>query len=352
MTDQAQPRRLTAIVALDMAGFSARMEKDEAVSATEVVGLRNKVTEITRAHSGRVFSTAGDGFMLEFGSGLTAVKAAIDLAEKCEPKVRVGVHLGDVHVQPNGDLLGHGVNVAARLMARTAPGSAMISAAVRETLHDPIADRLIPRGMLKLEKMNETLEVFMFTAADTEPLQQAHSQVQRKLTAILIADMIGYTDLMETDETATHEWLMANRTTIFEPQVTIHGGRVVKYVADTALAEFSSAVAALNCALAIQQATEAAVADPAQAGPVRYRMGINLGEVILEGTDIYGEGVIVAARLQTFAPDGGVAVSRIVRDQVQGKAPCTFEDVGEHPVNKAGRRSVQVFLARPQVDRS
>jgi TolB-like protein len=103
--------------------------------------------------------------MLEFGSSLAAVEAALVLAERCEPKVRIGVHLGDVEVQPNGDLLGHGVNVAARLMARSDPGSALVSADVRRTIRGPLADRLVSRGRLQLDKMTETIEGFVLAAA-------------------------------------------------------------------------------------------------------------------------------------------------------------------------------------------
>jgi TolB-like protein/class 3 adenylate cyclase len=160
MAEETQSRRLTTIVALDVAGYSARTEVDEARSAAEVAALRGVIEEIARARGGRVFSTAGDGFMLEFGSSLAAVEAAFALAERCDPKVRIGVHLGDVVVQPNGDLLGHGVNVAARLMARSDPGSALVSADVRRTIRGPLAERLVSRGNLQLDKMTETIEAF------------------------------------------------------------------------------------------------------------------------------------------------------------------------------------------------
>jgi TolB-like protein len=153
-------RRLTTIVALDVAGYSARTEADEARTTAEVSSLRRVIESIATAQGGRVFNTAGDGFMLEFGSSLAAVEAALALAEKCEPKVRVGVHLGDVVVQPNGDLLGHGVNVAARLMAQSDPGAVLVSADVRRTIRGPLAERLVSRGSLKLDKMTETIEAF------------------------------------------------------------------------------------------------------------------------------------------------------------------------------------------------
>jgi len=164
MTD-AQARKLTTIVALDVAGYSARAEADEAKTTAEVAALRKVIESIAARHGGRVFSTAGDGFMLDFGSSLAAVEAAFELAATCEPKVRVGVHLGDVVVQQNGDLLGHGVNVAARLMAQSTPGAALVSATVRQTIRGPLADRLQSRGLLKLDKMAETIEAFALTVA-------------------------------------------------------------------------------------------------------------------------------------------------------------------------------------------
>ncbi len=165
MTDLT--RKLATIVALDVAGYSARTEADEARTTAEVAALRRVIEGIASKHGGRVFNTAGDGFMLEFGSSLSAVEAAFELAETCEPKVRVGVHLGDVAVQPNGDLLGHGVNVAARLMARSEPGGALVSGAVRQSIRGPVAERLVSRGSMQLDKMAEVIEAFAFGVSAT-----------------------------------------------------------------------------------------------------------------------------------------------------------------------------------------
>src|SRR5439155_8919110 len=127
---------------------------------------------------------------------------------------------------------------------------------------------------------------------------------------------------------------------------TSYGGRGVKLMGDGALVEFGSVVAAVNCALAIQQATARAEPERAEAKRILYRIGINLGDVIVEGDDIYGEGVNVAARLQAIAPVGGIALSATVRDQVAGKVPCAFEDLGEHTV-KGIQRPVHVFVLGP-----
>ena len=163
--------------------------------------------------------------------------------------------------------------------------------------------------------------------------------MQRKLTAILSADVVGYSGLMEADEAGTLAKLKANRSGIFDPLVAKHRGRQFKLMGDGALVEFSSVIAAIECALAIQAATEAAKAG------IRYRIGVNLGEVIVEGDDIYGEGVNIAARLQALAAVGGVAVSRMVRDNADGKMACVFEDLGEHAVKNIDR-PLHVFAVR------
>ncbi len=190
MAEELQSRRLTTIVALDVAGYSARTEADEDRTTAEVAALRSVIEGIAGPRGGRVFNTAGDGFMLEFGSSLAAVEVAFALAERCEPKVRVGVHLGDVVVQPNGDLLGHGVNVAARLMARSDPGSALVSADVRRTIRGPLAERLVSRGNLQLDKMTETIEAFALAAAGSAVVT-APSRSCEPLLAVLPFDNLS-----------------------------------------------------------------------------------------------------------------------------------------------------------------
>ncbi len=170
--------------------------------------------------------------------------------------------------------------------------------------------------------------------------------MQRKLTVIFSADVVGYSGLMERDEAGTLARLKENRVAVFDPQVAKHGGRQFKLMGDGALVELGSVVAAVNCALAIQEGTE-------KVEGLRYRIGINLGEVIIEGDDIYGEGVNVAARIQALAPVGGVALSRVVKDQADGKMPCAFEDMGEHSVKNIERpvRSSSVAICVGRSDR-
>jgi adenylate cyclase len=173
--------------------------------------------------------------------------------------------------------------------------------------------------------------------------------MQRKLTAILSADVVGYGRLMEADEAGTLERLKSNRSRIFDPCIKAHDGRLVKLMGDGALVEFASVVAAVNCALAIQEATARADQERTEASRIRYRIGVNLGEVIVEGDDLYGDGVNVAARLQSLAEAGGIALSSIVREQVEGKLPCVFDDMGEHTVKNI-LRPVRVFAVRAAVN--
>lgn len=162
-------RRLTAIVALDVAGYSARTAADEDASTGEIALLRERVDESCDRHGGRLFNSAGDGFMLEFPTVSGALAAAEELARSSPPAVRVGVHLGEVRVLANGDLLGHGVNVAARLQALAPPGGVLVSADVRRAIRGGFAGRLVDRGEVRLEKMDETLQVYALASASNDP---------------------------------------------------------------------------------------------------------------------------------------------------------------------------------------
>src|SRR6185436_1114909 len=157
-------------------------------------------------------------------------------------------------------------------------------------------------------------------------------RVQRCLSAILAADVVGYSRLMGADETGTFDRLRALRKELFEPEISQAGGRVFKLMGDGLLAEFGSVVNALECATTLQQA----LADRNRSVPddqrIDVRMGINLGDVIVEGEDRHGDGVNVAARLQAMAERGGIAISRNVYNQVKNKVGFRFEALGEHQV--------------------
>jgi adenylate cyclase len=167
------------------------------------------------------------------------------------------------------------------------------------------------------------------------------------------ADVVGYSRMMEADEHGTLARLKANRSAIFDPQVAAFGGRIVKLIGDGALAEFASVVSAVQCALAIQAGTTEAEAQAPEGHRIRHRIGIHLGDVIVEGDDIYGDGVNVAARIQALAEPGGVAISSGTRDHLAGKIQADYKDMGEHSVKNI-ERPIHVFAvhAKPEAARA
>jgi adenylate cyclase len=165
----------------------------------------------------------------------------------------------------------------------------------------------------------------------------AAARVERRLVAILAADVVGYSRLMERDETGTLERLKAHRRELLEPLVAAHRGRVVKLMGDGALCEFASVVDAVACAVAVQRG----VAEREQGGPeaelIRWRIGVNLGDVIVESEDIDGDGVNVAARLEGLAEPGGIVVSGTAFDQLRGGFGWTFAALGEQRLKNIER---------------
>jgi adenylate cyclase len=159
----------------------------------------------------------------------------------------------------------------------------------------------------------------------------------RRLAAILAADVAGYSRLMGADEEGTHERLKAHLQELVDPKITQHHGRVVKSTGDGLLAEFASVVDAVRCAVTVQQAMVERNTDFPSDQRLELRIGINLGDVIIDDQDIFGDGVNVAARLEALAEPGGISVSRVVRDQVRDKLDVAFEDRGEQQVKNIAR---------------
>lgn len=157
----------------------------------------------------------------------------------------------------------------------------------------------------------------------------AEARIQRRLAAILAADIAGFSRLMGADESGTLAALHNVWTDAFNPAVTGHHGRIVKMMGDGALVEFASAVDAVECAVAIQKAMADRNSARADGDPIEFRIGVNLGDIVIEGDDIFGDGVNVAARLEGQAPKNGILVSDAVYAQVKGKVSVVFRDAGE-----------------------
>jgi TolB-like protein len=173
----------------------------------------------------------------------------------------------------------------------------------------------------------------------------AQDRVERRLAAILATDMVGYSRLMEMDEEGTIARQKTHRKELIDPKIAEHRGRVVKTTGDGLLVEFASAVDAVRCAADVQRAIAEREAGQSENRRIAYRVGINVGDVVVDGDDILGDGVNIAARLEGLAEPGGIFVSGNVHEQVAGKLDLAFEDKGEQAVKNI-KKPVRVYRVR------
>jgi adenylate cyclase len=169
-----------------------------------------------------------------------------------------------------------------------------------------------------------------------EPL--SGERVERRLTAILAADVAGYSRLMGQDEAGTLARLRTHRRELIDPKIAEHRGRIVKTTGDGILIEFPSVVEAVACAVAVQRGMAERNVSVPEDQRIVFRVGVNLGDIIVEGDDIHGDGVNVAARLEGIAEPGEICISGIVHDQVRDKLDLTFEDLGEQALKNIAVR--------------
>jgi adenylate cyclase len=161
--------------------------------------------------------------------------------------------------------------------------------------------------------------------------------MERRLAAILAADVVGYSRLIEADEAGTLAALKSHRGTLIEPKIAQYHGRIVKLMGDGLLAEFPSAVEAVHCAVEIQYAMAERNGYVPEERRITYRVGINIGDIVVEDDDIFGDGVNIAARLEGLADPGGICISRPVHTQIVDKLDLTFEDLGEQQVKNIAK---------------
>ena len=162
-------------------------------------------------------------------------------------------------------------------------------------------------------------------------------QFERRLSAIMATDIVGFSRFIETDEAKTLQTVRHHRSAVVEPLITSYNGRTVKLVGDGAIVEFSSVIDAVICAVAIQKALAESQQDVPADERLVYRIGINLGDVVVDGDDLYGDGVNIAARLEALAEPGGICINDTVQRQLAGKTDFAFEDRGEHSLKNIER---------------
>jgi adenylate cyclase len=176
----------------------------------------------------------------------------------------------------------------------------------------------------------------------------AAERINRKLAAILAADVVGYSRMMAADEAGTLTALKRHRETVFDPAVAAHHGRVVKLIGDGTIVEFASVIDAVNCALSVQRPAEQAPDQRASQAAIVLRIGINLGDVIMEGDDLYGDGVNIAARLEPLAEPGGICISSIVNESIGNRIDVRFQDGGDITVKNIDR-PIRVWRWHPSI---
>src|SRR5215469_8504752 len=176
----------------------------------------------------------------------------------------------------------------------------------------------------------------------------AEDRVARRLTAVLAADVAGYSRLMGADEEGTLAALKTLRREVVDPKIREHRGRIVNTTGDGLLSEFASVVDAVRCAVGVQREMAARNAGVQAERRIDFRIGINLSDIMIDDNDIFGDGVNIAARLEGLAEPGGICVSRMVRDQVRDKLAIAFEDMGEQQVKNIARpvRAYRAVLAQ------
>jgi len=345
--EPASPRKLASIVAVDMAGYSRRTESDEAATLRAVTALRQQVTASAAAHGGRVFNTAGDGFMLEFPLASSAVLAAHEIATSSDPPVRVGVHLGEVSITENGDLLGHGVNIAARIQQMAAPGAVLVSGDVKRSIRGPLGERLKAQGSVRLDKMSETLPVFALAPAGGGRAKGRRRDLKAPLTAGLAvgAILVLGVVLWSARGALPHAGRPGDHIAIL-PFAAISGGDDSRTFA-AGLADELTTVLSNNGAQTVSNANSASLGGPAGVAQAR-RLGVGL---ILDGSvEKTGVALKVRAHLDQAADrtvlwsqdfQGAVTPSDPLQAQVA--AMSTVTTLAARSALKGGLRDAQVI---------
>jgi class 3 adenylate cyclase/TolB-like protein len=340
-------RRLAAILAADVVGFHSRIDADLGGTLRELEAIRPDLLDPTIAvHNGRLLRKTGDLLLVEFDNVVEALRCATHLqrtiaehnrnlpAEK-RIEFRIGIHQGDVVIQDD-HLFGDGVNIARGLEGLAQPGGICLSARAKEDAEGKLAVQFEDMGEQRFKNRSRPIRTYQIPPGGASSIRISEKPT-RRLTAILAADVAGYSRLMGADEEGTHERLKDHLGELVEPKIAEHRGRIVKNTGDGFLAEFPSVVDAVRCAVEVQRGMgERNAATPADRR-IEFRVGINLGDVIAEPDDIYGDGVNLAARLEAMAEPGGICVSRVVRDQVRDRLGYTFEDMGEQQVKNIAR---------------
>src|SRR5262245_32360404 len=293
------------------------MGADEARTVSDLKGHQAAVLPMVGEFGGRIIDTAGDGILAEFPSVVNAVKCAVAIQSKMAERnttieqerrmqFRIGINIGDV-VYDETRIYGDGINVAARLEGIAEAGGICVSGKVYDEISGRIDLAFQDIGEQQLKNIARPVKVYRVQLGKTGTRVE-----KRRLTAILAADVAGYSRLVGNDEDGTLAQWKAHWKALIGPSIKKFHGRTVRVIGDGLLVEFASVVDAVRCAVEVQRGMAARNADVPHDKRIEFRMGINFGELIIDGSDFWGDAVNIAARLEALADPGGICASRSV----------------------------------------
>ena len=328
-------RRLAAIFAADVVGFSRLVGADEEGTLRTLSAYRQVIDELVAEHSGRVFSSAGDSVVAEFASPVEAVRCAADIqrdlerrnAEQPEDRrmrFRIGINLGDVVVEGD-NLLGDGVNVAARLEALSVPGGISISRSVRDQIRDKLKLRLEDQGEVTVKNITRPIRVFRVLLDDISSTEGPAAE-----NILLSADVRGFALLMGDDDDLASADLAHNRT-LFTQAIDQHDGRALEPAGDSIAALFSTPADAARCAIEAQTAIAAWNDSVPPERRLRFRVGIELAD---EGAGSR-PGTVGVVGTEFYAVPGEVCVSGDIYERLAGESSFQLEEISETPDDQA-----------------
>jgi len=311
----------------DIAGYGTLLAESEERSLEARKRYQTMLAGLIEQH-GNLVDNRGDGSMSWFPSALDAVRCglAIQEAVKNDPelRLRIGIDVGDVLFDER-ELHGATLGAASRICRMTEPGGMRISEAALRQVQGRIEINIEDLGLVSLRGFPMPVSVFRVVTGHE---REAPQEEERRLAAILEADVVSYSRLIATEEDSTIRAIRQRREAGIA-RVREHRGRVVDTSGDALLAEFPSALDAVNAALAMQADIRLLNADVPEERVLRYRVGIHIGDVRGDEGRLYGTGVNTAARLEALAPPGGLCISASVYEQIRQHVDLSFEDMGE-----------------------
>jgi class 3 adenylate cyclase len=336
-------RRLAAILVGDAQGFTRLIEQDDEGTVALLAACRDAVHACVDRHRGRVMDDMGDDFFAEFASAVDAVRCALELQRElselgassaAERRMSwlLAINVGDVIADGNR-LYGAGLNVAHHLVSFSEPGGLVISGTVLEQVEGRLQAEVRELGPQNLRGVRRPVHAHSVkTGFELPAPPDARRRLgQRRLSAVLNADIAGFSRLMAADQDATVSAVNDYRRAVTRA-VEAHRGTVLDFTGDEFLAEFRSALESVECALEIQAELGARNAERKPEERVTFRIGAHLGDLRTDGGRRYGNAINIAARLQGMCAPGGICISGIVREQLRGTLDLELEDLGEQQV--------------------